>query len=77
MFKDPSGAVSATRFVFLAWSLGVLLVWGYASFEGKKMATIDPTIVTMIGIFMTGKVAQTYTEGKETTPVVDPAAAPK
>ncbi|NWD69151.1 hypothetical protein HX870_16230 [Pseudomonas gingeri] len=61
--QDGTGNLSATRLAFLLWVIGALVVWVYQSFmstDHGKMIAFDPTITTVIGILMTGKVAQSF-----------------
>jgi hypothetical protein len=61
-FEDNSGGFSATRLAFLLWAVGVLAVWIYSSIQQGKLAEIDKTVVTVLGILMTGKAAQRFGE---------------
>ncbi|MBW4483790.1 MAG: hypothetical protein KME14_14710 [Tildeniella torsiva UHER 1998/13D] len=61
-FQEDNGQYSATRLAFLAWIFGILIVWGSGSFHDKKMQEIPSSIQILIGVLMTGKVAQKISE---------------
>jgi len=68
--QDGYGAFSATRLAFLLWVVGVLAVWIYLSIvRAESLLHIDSSVVTLIGILMTGKVVQSF------SPNDGPAAA--
>jgi hypothetical protein len=60
--EDGTGALSATRLGFLLWVLGVLGVWAVDSVLTQKVQGIDNSIITIIGILMSGKVVQSFSE---------------
>lgn len=60
--EDNSGGLSATRLAFLLWAIGVLGVWIYSSIKNNNLADINSQVVTVLGILMTGKVAQRFGE---------------
>lgn len=62
--EDPEGKSSSIRLVFLVWAIWVLVVWAVASLSARpvKLAPIDPTVLTLIGILMTGKAVQGFQE---------------
>jgi hypothetical protein len=60
--EDNSGGFSATRLAFLLWTVGVLAVWIYTSIANKSLADINSSVVTIIGILMTGKTVQRFGE---------------
>jgi hypothetical protein len=65
-FQEGNGQYSATRLAFLAWIFGILIVWGSGSFHDKKMQEIPSSIQILIGVLMTGKVAQKVSEVSDT-----------
>ena len=74
-FCDGYGNLSATRLAFILWTVGVLAVWIYSSLMhvgGPILAPIDPTVVTLLGILMTGKVAQSFSSGDGAAPTPAP-----
>jgi len=60
--EDNSGGFSATRLAFLLWAMGVLAIWIYTSIANKCLADINSSVVTVIGILMTGKTVQRFGE---------------
>ncbi len=88
--QEDNGGFSSTRLAFLLWVFGVLVVWIIASVTSQPMtlARIDPSVTTVLGILMTGKVVQKFGEkpesppgggsapGAAAPPVPNPAAAP-
>ena len=73
-FKDGTDSFSATRLGFFAWVLGVLGVWIVRSIDDKGMPEIDNSILTMIGILMTGKAVQSFSENEAPHKQQAPAA---
>lgn len=65
-FQEGNGQYSATRLAFLAWIFGTLVIWGSGSFHDKKMQEIPSSIQILIGVLMTGKVAQKVGEVLDT-----------
>ena len=65
--EDNSGGFSATRLAFLLWAVGVLAVWIYSSIENNNLAKIDNTVVTVLGILMTGKAVQRFGEKSDSS----------
>ena len=60
--EAPDGSFSATRLAFLAWALGVLVVWISVSFARNSLQPINPSVTYVLGILMTGKVIQRFRE---------------
>ena len=60
--QEDNGGFSATRLAFLLWAVGVLVVWIIESLSSKSLERIDPTVTTILGILMTGKVVQKFGE---------------
>ena len=61
-FKDDNGNLSATRLGFLLWTLSVLVVWCVICISTLTLHGLDTSIVSVIAILMTGKVAQKMME---------------
>lgn len=61
-FQENNGQYSATRLAFLAWVFGVLVVWGTGSIQAKAMQEIPDSVAILVGVLMTGKVAQKVSE---------------
>lgn len=61
-FQEANGTLSATRLAFLAWVFVVLTIWGIDSFRSQKMENIPESVQVLIGVLMTGKVAQKFGE---------------
>ena len=72
--QEDNGGFSSTRLAFLLWVVGSLIVWIFASFSSQPMslAKIDPSVITVLGILMTGKVVQKFGEKPE-PPAMPPA----
>jgi len=50
------------QFMFVVWASAVLIVWVLASFASApklQLAEVPPSVVTLLGLLLTGKVAQT------------------
>ena len=67
--QEDNGGFSSTRLAFLVWAFAVLVVWIVASVTSQPMALarIDPSVTTILGILMTGKVVQKFGEKPDTT----------
>ena len=65
--EDNTGGFSSTRLAFLLWTIGVLATWIYASLSSTNcgLQKIDPSVVTILGILMGGKVSQRFFENKQ------------
>lgn len=77
--QDGTGAFSATRLGFLLWVIGVLLAWMINSIITQKLQGLDASIITIIGILMSGKVVQSFSESIGTgnaSPAQEPAPGP-
>jgi hypothetical protein len=61
-FQGKSGKLSATRLAFILWSVGILFAWLYISIAKKELQPIDSSMVMTLGVFMTGKVTQSFVE---------------
>ncbi len=73
-FQDDNDRFSATRLAFLSWIFGVLIIWGVGSFHDKKMQDIPSSIQVLIGVLMTGKVVQKFSEVSGSTATADKPA---
>jgi hypothetical protein len=74
--EEDNGDFSATRLALLAWVLGVLGVWLWLSILGRQMASIENSVVTILGILMTGKVTQKFGEKSPQTGTSPPVNTP-
>lgn len=70
-FKDSSGDFSAMRLVFISWSLGVLVLFIHLCLVGQGFVEVPNQVIEILGLTLTGKVAQSYIEGKN-PPVFPP-----
>jgi hypothetical protein len=61
-FQENDGSLSATRLGFLLWVFGVFVIWAFASWSKMQLQPIDSSVITVIGILMTGKVVQKFGE---------------
>lgn len=60
--QEAEGGFSATRLVFIIWSLGALLMWMVMSFYKGTLQPVDPAVATILGILMGGKTLQRFAE---------------
>lgn len=69
--KNIKGAMEAVTITFWCWSLGVLVMWGVASWEGihkdKGLADLPTSIVALISAGMTGNLVNKFLNLKEPT----------
>ncbi len=71
--QDGEDNYSSTRLAFLAWTLGVLVVWVWNRTQPGSTFELDKEATYILGILTTGKVAQAATaerarnESKTTT----------
>ncbi len=63
--QDSTGNFSSTRLAFLVWAIGVLACWAYVVVKSLALPPIPTEVVTVLGILMTGKVVQKYTEQQQ------------
>ena len=63
-FQDGSGSMSATRLAFLGTIGSVLGVWIYACIHAKAFLPFDNSSIYLVGVLMTGKIAQNVTENQ-------------
>lgn len=80
ILEDNAGGFSSTRLAFLLWVVGALAVWMHASWKTAEIAALPESIVTILGVLMTGKAVQRFGEKPDTaastTPTVIPPALP-
>ncbi|MBB3256230.1 hypothetical protein F4827_001056 [Paraburkholderia bannensis] len=78
--EDGYGQLSATRLAFLVWVLGSFIVTALIAAKTNTF-TIDQNVMYLIGILMTGKVAQSFSDndgpGTGTPKQVDSSASEK
>lgn len=60
--QEDNGGFSSSRLAFLLWIAGVLIAWIIASIKGGSLQEIPDSVVTVIGILMTGKIVQKFGE---------------
>ena len=60
--EESPGVASSIRILMAIAALDVFVVWTIASWKQGVPAKIDPPVLGLIAIFVTGKVAQRYTE---------------
>ncbi|HWX20691.1 MAG TPA: hypothetical protein VN578_12400 [Candidatus Binatia bacterium] len=70
--QEDNGGFSATRLAFLLWTAGVLAVWIISSLAERTLAHVDPSVTTIIGILMTGKVVQKFGEKPDASATGNP-----
>ncbi len=64
-FQEDNGGFSSTRLVMFVWGVGTFVVWVISTANnGWKMQEIDTSIQVILGIVMSGKVAQKFGEQK-------------
>jgi hypothetical protein len=61
-FQDNSGGLSSTRLAFLTWTMGVFLVWGFASYQAKSVQAIPDSVIVMMGVVSGAKCVQRFGE---------------
>jgi hypothetical protein len=66
--KDIKGAMEAVTITFWCWSLGVLVMWGVASWnnEGHKPVELPTSIVALLSAGMTGNIVNKFLNLKDT-----------
>jgi hypothetical protein len=74
--QEKNGDFSSTRLAFLLWIIGTLIAWVWVSVTQGTLQPIDETVVTIIGILMTGKVVQKFPEGNAQQSGASAPAAP-
>lgn len=62
LLKEDSGKFSSTRLAFMAWSLVVLVMWAITSYQSGDLIKLDNSIVSILGVLMSGKVVQRFGE---------------
>ena len=63
--QDGNGDFSSMRGIMIAWAIGVLLTWMYASVVSSALLPIPESVIALIGILVTGKAVQKKIEKKE------------
>ena len=64
-FTDGSGALSSARFVMVAWSLGLLLMWIIICIIRRELADIPPGVLVAHGTLISGKILQAFSPGDQ------------
>jgi len=62
MLDKAANEFSAMRLAFLLWSLVLLVIWAIVSYRTNALQDIPESVVTILGILITGKVVQRYGE---------------
>lgn len=62
VLHDADGSLSSTRLAFLLWALGPLVVWAWVCIRSGAVVPIDGSVITIIGVMMSGKVVQKFSE---------------
>ncbi len=77
--QEDNGNFSSSRLAFLLWVVGVLFTWILLSITSGSLQPLDNSVTAILGILMTGKVAQKFGENPKKAGVQNPpetAAAP-
>lgn len=67
-FSDNSGGMSSMRLIMAVWFLGALVLWMIVSFQKAEIQPMPESIITLLGIVLSGKVVQRFGEKQETPP---------
>lgn len=62
MVQDHEGNTSSMRVITLAWTLIPLFAWAYVVVSTSTLPSIPESILGVIGLVLTGKVAQKHVE---------------
>jgi len=62
---SSDNAISTTRFLSLAVVLNVLIIWSAVCIKKMEIADIPWGVIALIGLALTGKVVQKFTESDE------------
>ena len=62
ILSETNGIFSSTRFIFITWSLAVLIVWISLSFYEGKILSIPETVIYAVAIFAGLKGGQKFGE---------------
>jgi hypothetical protein len=61
--QDDTGQLSANRLAFLSATFIVLIIFAISCVKaGWKIVPIDTSVLYLVGIFMAGKVSQSFSE---------------
>lgn len=74
--QDENKDFSSVRLVLVTWALGILTVWAYVSVTKGDLQPLDQSLSLIMGILMTGKVAQKQIEVKSEADKQKPEAPP-
>lgn len=64
-FQEDNHNFSSARLGFLLWVVGTLVVWIINSLNCGKLQDVPESVAVILGILMTGKVAQKFGEEKK------------
>jgi hypothetical protein len=67
--SDNSGGMSSMRLIMAVWFLGALVLWMLVSFQKAEIQPMPESIITLLGIVLSGKVVQRFGEKQEAPPV--------
>jgi hypothetical protein len=61
-FQENNEKFSLTRLILFVWVFCILGVWAYVAIKTKTVPPLDSSMITMVAILLTGKIAQKYVE---------------
>ena len=61
-FKEDNGNLSATRLTMILWAFGIFAIWAYVSCHKKEISEIPASVITIMGIMVSGKAVQKFGE---------------
>ena len=61
-FFSDGISLSMSRLMLFFWGTGVLFSWIYVCLKTKSMIDVPQNIVMILGIFVAGKVIQSFSE---------------
>ena len=65
-FFQDTGTLSATRLVYISWSLALLGLLGYLTIKNGVFPKIDTSMVFFYATIIAGKVTQSFAENGTT-----------
>lgn len=73
-FKDGTGALSATRLVFVSWLIIPLIIWCVFCCIKGKLEELPQAYIYIVGLLTSGKVTQSFAENQapQTSVIVPP-----
>jgi hypothetical protein len=64
LLNDKDGKQSSMRLAMLAWAGAVLVAWLWTSYTQNQLVDIPQSVLTIVGVFVSGKVVQRFGENK-------------